>query len=414
MKAIEISEGIYRVGVNIRDKDYLFEGLWPIPTGVAINAYFVKGDKVALVDSWCTTDEYCPVGVNDLEKHPGSYERILESVGASPKDVAYVIVNHLEPDHSGWLGGFYKDYPEVQIICTEKAVPMLRDFYGITENIRAVKSGDTLDLGGGKEFVFYEAPNVHWPEVMVTFEKNSGTLFSIDAFGSYGAVEDNAIFDTDLSEEQLMYYQNETLRYYANIVASFSQPVLNALEALGPLPIKMIAPAHGLIWKGNPGRIVSLYAKLAGYAKNGGEKKVCLLWSSMYGNTGVAIDTVRAALKESGIEFSEHRIPDSPTGMVLADAWESKALIIAMPSYEYKMFPPMANLISYFKLKHFYHKKVLRMGSFGWVGGAEKDFQATVQGMHWDIMPSIEWPGRPTDDVLKKLKEDVKKLAASL
>ena len=414
MKAIEISQGIYRVGVNIREKDYLFEGLWPIPDGVAINAYFVKGDKVALIDSWCTTEEYCPVGVVDLEQHPGSYERILASVGITPDMVSHVVVNHMEPDHSGWLGHFFKDHPHVQLICTAKTVPMLRDFYGITENIRTVKTGDSLDLGGGKELVFYEAPNVHWPETMVTFEKNSGTLFSCDAFGSYGAVEEDAIYDTDMTPEKLDFYERETLRYYANIVATFSQPVLNALSALGGLPIKMIAPSHGLIWKGDIGRIVGLFKRLADYAKNGGEKKICLMWSSMYGNTGVAIDTVREALKESGIPFSEHRIPDSPTGMVLADAWESKGYIIAMPTYEYKMFPPMAHLISDLKLKHMFHKKVLRLGSFGWAGGAEKDFQANIEGMHWDCLPSVEWAGSPTKETLQTLKDSVKKLAASL
>lgn len=414
MKAIEISDGIYHVGVNIREKGYLFEGLWPIPDGVAINAYLVKGEKVALIDSWCTTEEYCPVGVTNLEKHPGSYERILQSVGITPDMVGYVVVNHMEPDHSGWLGHFFQDHPEVQLLCTAKTVPMLRDFYGITKNIRTVKTGDTLDLGKGKELVFYEAPNVHWPETMVTFEKNSGTLFSCDAFGSYGAVEEDAIFDTDLSEEKIKFYESEALRYYANIVATFSKPVLDALAALGPLPIKMIAPAHGIIWKGNPGRVVDLYQKMANYATNGGEKKVCLIWSSMYGHTGTAIDTVREVLKESGIPFAEHRVPQSPTGMVLADAWNSKGLIIAMPSYEYKMFPPMAHLLADLKLKHMFHKKVFRLGSFGWVGGAEKHFQTAVQGMDWDLLPSLEWAGQPTTDIIESLKERVKLLVSSL
>lgn len=414
MKAIEISSGIYRVGVNIEDKNYLFEGLWPIPTGVAINAYFVKGEKVALIDSWCTTEEYCPVGVSDLEAHPGAYEKVLKSVGITPDMVSHVVVNHMEPDHSGWLGHFFKDHPHVQLICTAKTVPMLRDFYGITENIRTVNSGDTLDLGGGKELAFYEAPNVHWPETMVTFEKSSGTLFSCDAFGSYGAVHDDAIFDTDLSEEKIQYYESEALRYYANIVATFSKPVLDALAALAPLPIKMIAPSHGIIWKGNPGRVVELYRKMAEYATNGGEKRVCLLWSSMYGNTEKAINAVREALKASGVPFTEHRIPQSHTGMVLADVWRSRGIIVAVPSYEYKMFPPMSHVLADLKMKHVFHKKAFRLGSYGWVGGAEKHFQAMVQGMHWDLMPSLEWPGAPSDEILAGLKDRVKSLTDSL
>ncbi len=415
MKAVEVVNDIYHVNVNIApDTDYLFEGLWPIPNGVSINSYIVKGQKSALIDSWCTTEEYCPVGVNDLEKHPGAYESILATIGLTPKDIAYVIVNHMEPDHSGWLGNYLKHHPETQIICTKKAKPMLESFYGLIENIRTVSTGDTLDLGNGKELVFYEAPNVHWPEVMVTFEKNSGTLFSCDAFGSYGSVSPDGIFDDQLPEDKIKFYESETLRYYANIVASFSSFVLSAINALGSLPIKIIAPSHGIVWRKDPLRVINHYVQLANYATSGGDKVVTILWSSMYGNTAATIETIRNTLTESGISYYEHRIPQTHSGFALADVWRSKGLIIAAPTYEYKMFPPMSHLLDEIKLKHMKNKYIFTLGSYGWAGGGMKDCIHKTEGLSWEHIPSVAWAGKPTAEVLENIKKGVHALLSEL
>jgi len=182
MKATKITDGIYRLGVNL-DGDLLFEGMWPIPDGVSINSYLVRGEKTALIDL-----------VEDIGDKPAEYEEALASaVGDTPR-IDYLVVNHMEPDHTGWLRDFYKKNPEIEIFITAKGAPVLKAFCGIENNVHVVKTGYTLDLGLGKTLTFYEAPNVHWPETMVTYENSSKTLFSCDAFGSYGAIT-GAVFD---------------------------------------------------------------------------------------------------------------------------------------------------------------------------------------------------------------------------
>ncbi|MHA1746854.1 MAG: FprA family A-type flavoprotein, partial [Promethearchaeota archaeon] len=175
MKAIQICEGIHWIGASISTND-LFEGIWPIPDGVSINAYVVQGDKIAIIDpvrDWAGAATYL---IDELS-----------SLGIHTKDVDYIILNHLEPDHTGDLRALHEMAPKAEIITSKKGVPLVEAFYGITANVRAVTSGDTLDLGKGKILSFYDIPNVHWPETMATFESSTGTLFPCDAFGSYGA-----------------------------------------------------------------------------------------------------------------------------------------------------------------------------------------------------------------------------------
>jgi anaerobic nitric oxide reductase flavorubredoxin len=400
MKAVQLSENIYKIGLNTSG-DILFEGLWPIPDGVSINAYAVKGEKIALIDS-----------MENLADLPSHYEAELESIGITADKVDYLIVNHMEPDHSGWIGHYVKKNPAIKIYCTAKTVPLLKNFYNIDESMAvAVKTGDTLSLGDGKELVFFEAPNVHWPETMMTYERHSGILFSCDAFGSYGAVDDDASFDDKLSEERLRFYESEALRYYANIIASFSSFVLKAIDAVSGLDIKMIAPSHGIVWRNKPIHIIDCYKKFAEYAVTGGEEAITLVWGSMYGNTEKSIETIRAAALKAGIKLYEHRVPQHKSGFILADVWRSKGLIFAMPTYEYKMFPPIAHEIDVMKRKHMVNKKVLRIGSFGWVGGAEREFRAATEDAKWTIDESIEWPGMPTADTKAKIEAAVIRLA---
>ena len=174
MKAAAIAEGIYRLGVNL-DSNHLFEGMWPIPNGISINSYVVQGEKTALIDL-----------VEDINNKPVEFVQGLGSIPLAPRDIDYLVVNHMEPDHTGWLPEFVRQNPHLKIYITEKGAAILKAFCGIEENVQVVKTGDTLALGGNKELIFYEIPNLHWPETMATFERNSGILFSCDAFGSYG------------------------------------------------------------------------------------------------------------------------------------------------------------------------------------------------------------------------------------
>ncbi|MCL2520397.1 MAG: FprA family A-type flavoprotein [Spirochaetaceae bacterium] len=402
MQKIEIEKNIYGLIANLppqhNGQPTLFEGLWEIPNGVSINAYAIKADKIALIDN-----------IENFDDFPQQYENLLAGIGIVANKIDYLILNHLEPDHTGYLGRFAAKNPQLKIYCTAKAVSLLKNFYGIEPNqIVAVKTGDELDLGGRK-LVFYEAPNVHWPETMVTFESNSGILFSCDAFGSFGKVEAAKAFADQNTIEELQLYQAETIRYYANIVASFSSFVKKALSSLNGLPLKVIAPSHGLLWRGDVSPIINLYQNLADYAENGGEEAVTLVWGSMYGNTAMAIDIIRQTVAESDLKLYEHRLPGS-SSLPLAHVYYSKGLILAMPTYEYKMFPPIAHFINDLKIKHIKNKQVLRLGGYGWVGGAERDFRAATESAGWQIAPSIEWPGQPTAEVKAQISEAVRQL----
>jgi flavorubredoxin len=246
---------------------------------------------------------------------------------------------------------------------------------------------------------------------MMTYEPQSRTLFSCDAFGSYGAAGDR-ICDDEFNEEEHTLFEKESLRYYANIVASLSNFVKSALEKLKSLPVNIIAPSHGMIWRTNPQTIIDRYARYAGYNTGGAqEKDICVIWGSMYGNTRIGVNAVIEGIKEEGVPFTEIEIPKTDVSEVLANAFSRKGLVIAMPTYEYKMFPPMAYVLELLGRKHVTDKIVFRLGSWGWSGGAEKDFIAVVDSYKWTFVESCEWQGVPTEENLMILKERGRELA---
>jgi anaerobic nitric oxide reductase flavorubredoxin len=399
MTSEKIADGIWWTGSNVYTQE-LFEGIWPIPHGVSINSYIVKGDKTALIDLVKTGGG-------------GSSENIisqLKSIGVFAKNIDYLVLNHLEPDHTGYTAALRELNPNIQILTSEKGAPLVKAFYSINEGVKVVKEGEELDLGKGKVLQFFYAPNVHWPETMVTYEKSAKILFPCDAFGSFGAFK-GYIFDDQVPPEDKEFWESETLRYYANIVATFSVSVLNAIKKLGGLDIKIIAPSHGLIYRKNPGQIIADYIRYANYMSDYQEPEITVIWGSMYGNTETIMRSVLRGIAQEGVRVTIHKVPDTDASFVLADAWQSTGLVIAMPTYEYSIFPPMAYILDLMKLKHFWHKKVLRVGSFGWVGGAQKHFVEKTDKMFWDMIGPLEYQGAPKADDLKRAEELGKEFA---
>ncbi|MBL7016485.1 MAG: FprA family A-type flavoprotein [Kiritimatiellales bacterium] len=396
MKIHKIMDDIYRISVNIEDKDYLFEGIWPIPNGVSINGYLIKGEQNILIDL-----------TQDIMDFPTEFSKQIESASLTLEDIDVLVVNHMEPDHSGWLGEFCKINTKAKIYCSEKAIPLLQAFASVpAERAIAITDGMTL-ASGDYELQFFNTPNIHWPETMMTYETKRGILFACDAFGSYGAVDEDAVFDDQISDEKQAFYEKEALRYYANIVAGFSLPVLKGLEKLGGLDVKIICPSHGIIWRENPGKIIELYKRYAEYAKGPAEKEVTLIWSSMYGNTKQIVSTIIEVLRKRKIPVHVFQVPGDDVGHILADAWKSAGLIFGMPTYEYKMFPPMAHVIDELLLKKVKNRKVFRFGSFGWVGGAQRDFDATTEKSGWDVTGTYEWQGAPTEEDHAAIRESI-------
>jgi anaerobic nitric oxide reductase flavorubredoxin len=324
MKVTAISENIFCIRVDDHSTR-LFEGLWPIEDeGITYNSYLIRDQQTALVD-------LCK------EIFQQDYLNELKAL-VDPASITYLVVNHMEPDHSGALRAFRRLAPQAVILGTQKAVQMMSDFFGITENVRAITDGEELDLGSHK-LRFISAPMVHWPETMLTYETQTQTLFSCDAFGGYGIPEDG-IFDEDYSE--LAYFEDESLRYFVNIVAAFSKPVLNAGKKLEGVPVRTVAPSHGLVWRKHPQHIIDLYMQWSGYSQGPAEKGVTLLHGSMYGNTDKMVAATLGGLKASGVPVMTHDVTTTAASYILPSLWKYQGVVIGAPTYEGGLFPTMA------------------------------------------------------------------------
>lgn len=398
MKVHAITDHIYALHADIRSDD-LFEGIWPIPYGVSLNSYLVRGEKIALIDL-----------VRDWVGAPLELKNQLASIGVMLEDIDYLILNHLEPDHTGWLADFLSINKKACVLATAKGIELVKSFYFERERVRAVRDGETLDLGAGQMVQFFETPNVHWPETMMTFAAEGGALFSCDGFGAFGALGDR-VFDDELSHDAHEFFEAESLRYYANIVASFSTFVQRAIDKLSALPIKVVAPSHGVIWRAHPQTIIERYLKYANYLNGPREQEIAIVWGSMYGNTERGLKYVIEGIEEEKVPYTIHRVPNENVSFVLADAYKSEGIVIAMPTYEYKMFPPMAYMLDIFERKHVVGRKALRIGSYGWVGGAKKEYDAKVGALKWDSLDSVEWAGAPSNETIRLLRERGRELA---
>jgi flavorubredoxin len=380
MKPIQIKPDIYWIGVN-DTSTRLFEGLWLIEEeGISYNSYLVKDEKTALID-------LCK------EVFQEEYLEDLSSL-VDLKSIDYLVVNHMEPDHSGALQAFHARAPQATILATQKAVEMLKEFAGITDNVQVISDGDRLSLGE-KELVFRTAPMVHWPETMVTFETTSGVVFPCDAFGGYGILSDG-IFDDDYTD--LSMFEREALRYFANIVAAFSKPVLNAAEKLADLPIQIVAPSHGLVWRKSPQRIIDLYLKWSGYSKGKAEKAVTILHGSMYGNTAAVLPAIEAGLVEAGMPYSAHDITTTHISYILPDLWQNQGVLIGAPTYEGSIFPTMASVLQMAEYKRIFHKDAAYFGSYGWGGGATRYLRTTCDQLKWNLHDEFEFMGKPSEE----------------
>ncbi len=398
MAAIKIADNIFWVGANVHTED-LFEGIWPIPNGVALNSYVIKGDKIALIE---LVREWGGAALTLMHN--------LDSIPVKLADIDYIILNHLEPDHTGFTYLVKSLSPKAKILSTPKGAELVKAFYGIEDNVEPVKTGDEIDLGQKMSLQFIEIPNVHWPETMVTYEKKSGVLFSGDAFGAFG-VHRGCIFEDETLDETKPYWEEEMLRYYANIIPMFSSNVINAIDKLSNLKINTVAPSHGLIWRSSPEIVIKKYLRYANYNKDYAEPEVTVIWGSMYGNTEVMLSSILKGISEAGVAVNVHRVPNEDPSYILSSAYKSAGLIIGAPTYEYGMFPPMKYVMELLKKKIVHYKKALYFGSYGWSGGAKKDFDELSQKMKWDITDAIAYRGYPSKEEQEKGRQAAYDLA---
>ena len=401
MKKVKISDGIHMLTMNV--EDILFEGIWEIANGVTLNSYIVEGEKTAIID-----------GVIGWDGVPDTLYNSLKEMGVEPERIDYLIVNHMEPDHSGWISSFQKIKDDFTIVCTDKAAKMLGSFYG-EDKIRVVKEGDTLDLGKGKVLSFHPVPNVHWPDTMYTYEMNSKTLFSCDMFGAFGRMGDH-IFDDELTKEERDFFEEEGIRYYSNVMTTFTPSLRKAIDKAKELEVNIIAPGHGPVYRKDPQRIIDDYSRYSLYAEGAGKNEVTILWGSMYGMTAKAVAHAETILKREGVKYNKLEMPIESESLMVATVFKSAGIIIAAPTYEYKLFPPVAAALNELGRKKITGKQAFRFGSYGWSGGAEKELKEIMDRnrMNWDFVESVEFEGSPKEEDLKKVEAGILELLENI
>ena len=396
MLATTIADDVYAISVNDRTTD-LFEGLWPISLeGVTYNSYIISDEKKVLID---LTKEF-------------KTDTLLDQIATvfDPADLDYFVLNHMEPDHTGAIKTLLRVAPNATILCTAKAVPFLKEYYGVTERIREVKDGETISIGR-KTLQFFHTPFVHWPETMMTYCIDDKVLFSCDAFGGYGALR-GYNFDDECTD--LDYYKRESLRYYSNIVAKFSEPVLNAIAKLAAIDVKVIAPSHGLLWREHPEDIIALYTKWAEYATGETETGVTLLYGSMYGNTEEVMNSIAKGVSNAGVPVDIFDVARTHTSYILPSLWTKKGVMVGAPTYEGALFPAMQSALQEAGIKNVVNKKAAIFGSYGWSGGAEKRIRSIVEPLKWDVTGTFIFRGGPTNEDLKNALVFGREFAESL
>ena len=366
----KLTDNIYYIGVNDRTTA-LFEGLWPLPAGVSYNSYLIDDEKTAVIDC---------VGPEFFEEHLANMRSVLGN-----RTVDYIVVNHMEPDHSGALALFRQFYPQARIVGNKKTISMLEGYYGIdgTDCI-AVADGTTLELGR-HTLSFHLVPMVHWPETMVTYDSTSGTVFSGDAFGCFGALN-GTVLDTETDIEP---YFPEMRRYYSNIVGKYATPVQNALKKLAAINIKMICPTHGPIWTEAAGRVIAEYDRMSRYEAAEG---AVVVYASMYGNTRQMAEEVARGLSEAGIrKIVVHDAARTPLSFILSDIFTYKGLAIGATTYNGDINPAVKAVLEAVKLREVKHRAMAAFGSFTWAGKAAKTISDFADNMGYtQPAPAVE------------------------
>jgi len=357
-----VTTDLYYLGADER-RAPLFEGAHPIPEGISYNAYLLADEKAVLMDT-------C-----DRAVAPVFFENLAHALNGRTLD--YIVVQHMEPDHSATLLEALTRYPDAQVICTAKALQMMRQFMGCdpTERVRAVKEGDTLETGR-HTLRFLMAPMVHWPEVMVTYDQTDKTLFTADAFGHFGALN-GALFADEV--DFFRDYLDESRRYYANIVGKYGQPVQSLLKKTAGLEIARLCPLHGLLWRKDIDQIIQKYDLWSRYQAE--EKGVLIAYASIYGNTANAAEAVAARLREKGVRCAMYDVSAVDPSYILSDMFRLSHLVFASPTYNNGIFVKMENLLHDVAAHTLQNRQVFLIQNGSWAPASGAQMKAILEGL---------------------------------
>lgn len=361
---MEITKDIKYLGVNDHEID-LFESQYVVPNGMCYNSYLIDGgDKTLVMDT--VDSHFISVWLENLET-------ILN--GRKPD---YLMVQHMEPDHSAGIFAFMEKYQDAVILSSAKAFQMMKNYFGVDWSERRIilKEGDTLSVGS-HVLSFVAAPMVHWPEVMVTYDATEKVLFSADGFGKFGALDREEAWD------------DEARRYYIGIVGKYGQMVQSLLKKASNLEIKMILPLHGPVLSEDLGHYIALYDKWSSYTPE--EDSVTIAYTSVYGHTREAVKLMEKKLEEKGVKYVTFDLARSDMSEAVASAFKTSKLLLATTTYNCDIFPFMREFVEHLTERNFQKRKVAIIENGSWCPMAAK----VITGM-MEKSKDIEWLGTAT------------------
>ena len=359
----KVTEDLYWVGGNDRQIE-LFENIFPLAKGVSYNSYLLLDEQTVLFD----TADYA-IGKQFIEN--------VMSV-LNGRNLDYIVVNHMEPDHCSLIGELLLHYPDVKIIGNAKTFPMIEQFFSfdLTGKTLTVKEGDTF-CSGKHTFRFIMSPMVHWPEAMMTYDEKDKVLFSADAFGTFNALNGNLFNDElDFNREWL----DEARRYYTNIVGKYGPQVQNVLKKASSLDIQMICPLHGPVWRSNLNFIIEKDNLWSRYEPE--EKGVMIAYASMYGNTENMAEILAVMLAEAGVKnIHMHNISKTHVSELISDSFKYSHIVLASPTYNNGIYPLMDNYLEDMKALSLQNRTIAVLGNGSWAPQATKLISAKIKEM---------------------------------
>jgi len=357
-----VTEDLYWVGGNDRRLS-LFENIHPIERGVSYNSYLLLDEKTVLFDTvdWSICRQFL--------------ENIKAVLGDRPLD--YMVINHMEPDHAACIEEIVLRYPDVKVICTEKAAMFMHQFgFEISDLIMQVKEGDTMSFGK-HNVVFVSAPMIHWPEAMVTYDTTNGVLFSADAFGSFISL-DGRLFNDEVNFDRD--WIDEARRYYTNIVGKYGPHVQALLKKAGTIDIKMICPLHGPVWRNDFGYILDKYIKWSSYEPE--EKGVLIVYGTMYGNTEAAANDLATRLVKKGMtNIAMYDVSKTHMSYLISETFKYSHVVLASVTYNLKIYPPMQDYIMDMKALNLQKRTFAIMENGSWAPQSGKLMRDLIDEM---------------------------------
>ena len=396
----KVTDDLYYVGGDDR-RLALFENIFPIPRGVSYNSYLLMDEKTVLVDTvdWAIARDY----LNNVKHVLGD------------RDLDYLLINHMEPDHAASIDLVLKEYPNATLIASEKAILFMRQFgFHVDDRYIEVKEGDTMSFGK-HTFAFVEAPMVHWPEVLMTYDTTNGVLFSADAFGSFIS-NDGRLFADEVDWDRD--YLDEARRYYTNIVGKYGTFVQNVLAKAGGLDIKYICPLHGLVWRKDIDYLLDKYIHWATYEPE--EEGVLIAYASMYGNTEYAAEALATKLAEAGItNIALRDVSNTDVSELIALTFKYTNLVLASVTYNLGVYPKMKDFINDMAALNLQNRAVTIIGNGSWAPQASEKMEEMLDNdmKLMDVLPeSLEIVSSLNDmkepelnDIVQGIKDSMKK-----